>query len=206
LGRIPKSWEVVPVEELCSEIVDCVNKTAPVSEQPTPFKMIRTTNVRNGRIDIENVRFVSEETFKVWTRRGALKEGDIVFTREAPVGEYGLVTKPDGLFLGQRTMLYRPDETKTNPTYLMHCFATNLTKKQLEDMTGGSTVGHMRVPDCSKIKFLKCQLEEQNAIVKVLSSVDNRIEQVAIKLSQTESLKKSLMQDLLTGKVRVTVN
>jgi type I restriction enzyme S subunit len=206
LGRIPKSWEVVPVEELCSEIIDCVNKTAPVSEQPTPFKMIRTTNVRNGRIDIENVRFVSEETFKVWTRRGALKEGDIVFTREAPVGEYGLVTKPDGLFLGQRTMLYRPDETKTNPTYLMHCFATNLTKKQLEDMTGGSTVGHMRVPDCSKIKFLKCQLEEQNAIVKVLSSVDNRIEQVAIKLSQTQSLKKSLMQDLLTGKVRVTVN
>ena len=206
LGRIPKSWEVVPVEELCSEIVDCVNKTAPVSEQPTPFKMIRTTNVRNGRVDIENVRFVSEETFKVWTRRGTLKEGDIVFTREAPVGEYGLVTKPDGLFLGQRTMLYRPDETKTNPTYLMHCFATNLTKKQLEDMTGGSTVGHMRVPDCSKIKFLKCQLEEQNAIVKVLSSVDNRIEQVAIKLSQTQSLKKSLMQDLLTGKVRVTVN
>jgi type I restriction enzyme S subunit len=206
LGRIPKSWEVVPVEELCSEIVDCVNKTAPVLGQPTPFKMIRTTNVRNGRIDIENVRFVSEETFKVWTRRGALKEGDIVFTREAPVGEYGLVTKPDGLFLGQRTMLYRPDETKTNPTYLMHCFATNLTKKQLEDMTGGSTVGHMRVPDCSKIKFLKCQLEEQNAIVKVLSSVDNRIEQVAIKLSQTKSLKKSLMQDLLTGKVRVTVN
>ena len=206
LGRIPKSWEVVPVEELCSEIIDCVNKTAPVSEKPTPFKMIRTSNVRNGLIDIENVRFVSEETFAVWTRRGTLKEGDIVFTREAPVGEYGLVTKPEGLFLGQRTMLYRPNEKKTNPSYLIHCFATNLTKNQLEGMTDGSTVGHMRVPDCSKIKFLKCPLEEQNAIVKVLSSIDQRIDRMSMKHSQTQSLKKSLMQDLLTGKVRVTVN
>ena len=206
LGRIPKSWEVKSVSEICTDIIDCVNKTAPVVEHPTPYKMIRTTNVRYGEIDTDNVRYVSEETFKIWTRRGVLQENDIIFTREAPVGETGLVDEPNGLFLGQRTMLYRADPSQTNPHFLLFAFQSEYCKKQLEDMTGGSTVGHMRVPDCSKIKFLHCSKDEQDQISSSISSINNNILSLKRRLAQTQSLKKSLMQDLLTGKVRVQVN
>ena len=72
-------------------------------------------------------------------------------------------------------------------------------------MTGGSTVGHMRVPDCSKIKFLRCPLDEQKKIADILTSIDDSIQQQQRELQQTQNLKKSLMQDLLTGKVRVKV-
>jgi type I restriction enzyme S subunit len=206
LGRIPKSWEVKSVSEICTDIIDCVNKTAPVVEHPTPYKMIRTTNVRYGEIDTDNVRYVSEETFQIWTRRGVLQENDIIFTREAPVGETGLVDEPNGLFLGQRTMLYRADPSQTNPHFLLFAFQSEYCKKQLEDMTGGSTVGHMRVPDCSKIKFLHCSKDEQDHIASSISSINNNILSLKRRLSQTQSLKKALMQDLLTGKVRVQVN
>ena len=47
---------------------------------------------------------------------------------------------------------------------------------------------------------------EQNTIVDILSSIDLKIVSLEKKLHQTQSLKKSLMQDLLTGKVRVSVN
>jgi len=206
LGRIPKSWEVKPVRDICIEIIDCVNKTAPVVDQTTPYKMIRTTNVRNGEIDIDSVRYVSKETFDIWTRRGVLQKNDLVFTREAPVGEIGLVHEPIGLFLGQRTMLYRTNPLTTNHNFLLFAFQTEYCKKQLEDMTGGSTVGHMRVPDCSKILFLHCSKSEQNQIASIILSQNNTISTLIQKLHQTQSLKKSLMQDLLTGKVKVTVN
>jgi len=47
---IPKGWEVRPIKDLCESIIDCVNKTAKLFELCDPYKMIRTTNVRNGRV------------------------------------------------------------------------------------------------------------------------------------------------------------
>ena len=39
-------WPLVAVEDVCELIVDCVNKTAPVVPTATPYRMIRTTNVK----------------------------------------------------------------------------------------------------------------------------------------------------------------
>ena len=49
-------------------------------------------------------------------------------------------------------------------------------------------------------------LPEQKKIVSILSSIDKNIEDKQQKLQKNQFLKKSLMQDLLTGKVRVQVN
>ena len=100
-------WPLRRIEDLCIAIVDCLNRTAPVVDGPTDFRMIRTTNVRNGWIDLNNARYVDEPTFRKWTRREVPKRGDIVLTREAPLGEVGMIRTNDSVFLGQRTVLYR---------------------------------------------------------------------------------------------------
>src|SRR5471032_2882177 len=97
-------WPLVEVDKVCELIVDCVNKTAPVVADATPYRMIRTTNVRNGRISLAGCRYVEQATFDKWTRRAKLQRGDVVLTREAPIGEVGIVTESDGIFLGQRLM------------------------------------------------------------------------------------------------------
>lgn len=100
-------WPRVMVKDVCISIVDCVNRTAPVVEYETPYRMIRTTNVRDGRIDLSTCRYVTEETFRRWTRRLDVHEGDVILTREAPIGEVGFVRGIKNVFLGQRTMQYR---------------------------------------------------------------------------------------------------
>lgn len=57
--------------------------------------------------------------------------------------------------------------------------------------------------DLIGIKIAVPPLNEQNKIASVLSSIDDNILEKKRKLEQTKSLKKSLMHDLLTGKVRV---
>ena len=57
-----------------------------------------------------------------------------------------------------------------------------------------------------KLKLPLPPIKEQSEIAKVLHSIDNSIAADKDKLAQTQSLKKSLMQDLLSGKVRVQVN
>jgi hypothetical protein len=60
-------WPVVAVVDVCSLIVDCVNKTAPVVPEKTPFRMIRTTNVRYGRIDLSECERLSRNAV-FWLR------------------------------------------------------------------------------------------------------------------------------------------
>lgn len=206
VGRIPKAWDVVQISELCTDVVDCVNKTAPVVDYKTPYKMLRTTNIKNGRVDTDNVRCVTKETYHTWTRRMKPESGDLIFTREAPVGECGVLKDSKGVFLGQRTMMYRANKTKTSSGYLMYSLMSEYGQKQLENFSGGSTVPHMRVPDCSKILIKLPSLKEQRIIVDSLNSLNFSRQKKEQKVSKLSSLKKALMQDLLTGKVRVNVD
>ena len=57
---VPKGWTRLPIQDVCETIVDCVNKTAPTVDYETPFKMIRTSNVRDGRVITTDVRYVSK--------------------------------------------------------------------------------------------------------------------------------------------------
>ena len=199
---IPEGWAYLPIKELCASIVDCVNKTAPIVDYETPYKMIRTTNVRYGKVDTKNVRCVEKETFEKWVRRGAPKKGDIIFTREAPVGEAGLLNSNDMLFLGQRTMMYRADSNKSNHLFILYSLQTRFCQKQIENFSNGGTVAHMRVPDCGKIILRVPPLPEQKKIAQILSTWDEAIETVEKLIANSQQKKKALMQQLLTGKKR----
>ncbi|MGE6135723.1 restriction endonuclease subunit S [Aeromonas salmonicida] len=200
---VPNGWKRVPIKDACESIIDCVNKTAPVVDYETPFKMIRTTNVRNGRVNTEDVRYVTEETYLQWVRRGRPQVGDIIFTREAPVGEVGILEDAHGIFLGQRTMMYRASNRRADNYFLFYALSSQFCQKQIEDLSNGGTVAHMRVPDCSEILINLPPRQEQNKIAKIISTWDRAISTTEQLLANIQQQKKVLMQQLLTGKKRL---
>ncbi|MEI7510700.1 MAG: hypothetical protein WCJ84_00910 [Candidatus Peregrinibacteria bacterium] len=109
-------WHRVKIKDGCLSIIDCVNKTAPKVDFKTPYKMLRTTNIKKGWIDVENVGYVNEEVYKKWTRREIPQVGDVILTREAPLGEVGLLRTDDKVFLGQRLVSYRANPKILNNT------------------------------------------------------------------------------------------
>ncbi|MEG3767951.1 restriction endonuclease subunit S [Alteromonas sp. 14N.309.X.WAT.G.H12] len=170
-------WPRVRISEVCELIVDCVNKTAPKSEFPTEFKMLRTPNVKNGRVDTSNCFYVTEDTYLKWTRRATVNRNDVLLTREAPLGEVGIVKSEEKLFLGQRLMQYRADQTKLDPDFLVYSFLSPDLQHQLRMHEGsGSVVSHIRVGDCSKFEINLPPLTTQKSIAKILGELDQRIE------------------------------
>ena len=168
-------WEEVQVDELCELIVDCVNKTAPLSKLPTPFKMIRTPNIKDGLVNTEDCRTVEQETFDKWTRRADVKAGDVLLTREAPLGESGIVRGEEKLFLGQRIMQYRANNKKILPEFLNYAFLSPGLQHQFRMHEGsGSVVSHIRVGDCSKFKVPLPPIRTQHLIVDLLSRIDDK--------------------------------
>jgi type I restriction enzyme S subunit len=169
-------WPRVEISKLCELIVDCVNKTASTTPGPTPYRMIRTTNVRNGRIDLADCKFVELPVFEKWTRRASLRSGDVLLTREAPIGEVGYVFDGSGLFLGQRIMQYRANLKILNPRFLLYAFLSPELKCQFGAHEGsGSVVSHIRVGDCYKFKIPLPPIDEQERISSILGAIDDRI-------------------------------
>ena len=170
------NWPRVRVSDVCELIVDCVNKTAPVSPVPTPYKMIRTPNIKNGRVSTDDCRCVDADTFAKWTRRATVERNDVLLTREAPLGEVGIVNSSEQLFLGQRIMQYRADQSKLDPHFLLYSFLSPDLQHQFSMHEGsGSVVSHIRVGDCSKFELNLPPLAMQKRISEILRNLDNKI-------------------------------
>lgn len=186
-------WPVLRAEQVCDLIVDCVNKTAPTVGERTAYRMIRTTNVRNGRIDLSDCKYVSQETYEKWTRRAQLQSGDVVLTREAPIGEVGFVRESEGVFLGQRLMQYRANKAMLEPRFLLFSFLSPALQHQFGSHEGsGSVVSHIRVADCFKFELAVPPLNEQRVIAETLGALDDRIDN----LRQTNATLEAIAQAL----------
>lgn len=170
-------WKKYELRELCSDIIDCVNKTAPISEVPTKYRMLRTSDIRGGKVNLDNLNCVSKETYDKWTRRGKLQVGDIVFTREAPLGEVGLIrTSAENLFLGQRLVLFRANRDVCDNRFLLYSLLFRDNKQAIIQKGVGSTVLHLRVPECERITIHAPKLTVQHRIADILSAYDDLIE------------------------------
>ncbi|RJX51896.1 hypothetical protein DP106_00870 [Halonotius pteroides] len=188
-------WDVVEVREACELIVDCINNTAPTVDGPTPYKMLRTTNIGEGRIDLSDVDYVTEETYEEWIRRAEVNKGDVLLTREAPLGDVGLVREDDTVFLGQRVMQYRPDPEVLDSRYLTYAFLSPFVQNQIHKYKGsGSTVDHIRVPECEKIKIPLPPLEYQKKIADVLTDFDDKIQTNIEMNDRLEAIADALFQ------------
>ena len=202
IGLIPEDWEVATTEQVCELVVDCKNRTPPFVDS-SEFAVVRTPNVRDGRFVYEDLRFTDEESFHEWTARAVPKAGDILITREAPLGEVCLVPTEIKVCLGQRMMLYRPDLTEADNIFLLYSLMAPAVQNCLLKKIGGSTVGHAKVNDIRTLAVPLPPLPEQRSISQALSDVDALIAALEKAIGKKRAIKTATMQQLLTGKKRL---
>ena len=196
-----KQWPTVNIQEVCDLIVDCVNRTAPLSEIPTPYNMIRTTNVRYGKVDLTNVRYVTKSIFERWNRRATPRAGDVLLTREAPFGEAGLIEGDEHVFLGQRLMLYRVSPSIMLPEFLLWSFMDSFLLEQFNASGSGSTVKHIPLPACRSFELRLPPMKVQAVFAERLRTVDLLHKRTSQSLNQLSSLFASLQHRAFRGEL-----
>lgn len=171
LTMFGRDRELKSVSDLCDLVVDCVNRTAPVVARVTPYKMLRTTNIRNGLVDTSNVQYVEKDVFERWNRRASPRDGDVILTREAPVGEAAVFRGDDQVFLGQRLMLYRVDPAALTSDYLAACFRSPILQEQFHRLGSGSTVKHLPLPACRSFSIPVAPISDQRAFSERVAAI-----------------------------------
>jgi type I restriction enzyme S subunit len=204
LGRIPVEWKVSPAENLCLAVIDCKNRTPPATMDGHP--VIRTPNVRHGEFVFDGLAWTDEKSYEIWVARGKPRVGDVVITREAPYGEACQIPPNIPLpCLGQRMMMYQTDPTKLRSDYLVFALYSQAVQTRLFELAGGSTVGHIKVGDIRTLPIPHpVNIAEQKLISLALSKASTELKELVEQKNKFTSVKTALMQDLLTGRKRVT--
>jgi len=201
---VPKEWVSVSLLKLCLVVVDCHNKTAPYVEKGIP--LIRTSNIRHGVINFkEKMKYVNEETYEYWSRRCPPESGDILFTREAPMGESAIVPEGTKVCMGQRMMLLRVIRELSDLDYLHIALMEPLFQKRFQNFKVGVGVQHLRVGDVEKSVIALPSLEEQKEIVRVANEKMDSIKRLELEighqLKKAEKNKKSVLVSAFSGKL-----
>lgn len=192
-------WEKVAIKSVCKGIYDGPHATPPVSDTGAIFLGI--SNFSNGRLDLSDIRFISENDLPRWTKRVTPQARDIVFSYEATLNLYAVI--PDGFrgCLGRRMALIRVDEEKAYYKFLYYYFYSDAWRVVIQENTVlGATVD--RIPLIKFPDFLidLPPLVTQHQIADILSAYDNLIEnnQKQIKLLEeaTQRLYKEWFVDL----------
>jgi len=202
IGRIPVEWEVKPLHKLTSYVVDCPHTTPNFLEGGV--LVARTFNIKDGNFDLDNASFISESEYVQRISRLEPQPRDLIFTREAPVGQAFIVPEGMRVCLGQRTMLIRCDETFLNPNYLLENLYSQDIQMCFDRMVGGTTNPHLNVADVRCLPIKQPNLQEQINIVVTLTKIRLSLATTQRYKDQLQAVKTGLMQDLLTGKIRVT--
>ena len=179
------------LDELCVQITDCPHSTP---QWLSSGKLVlRNFNIHNGRIDLSNVSYTDDETFFARNKRATPIPGDIVMSREAPMGEVAIIPNGFECCLGQRMVLLHPDTTVCNGKFLMYSLLSPFVQKQIKRSdTTGSVVSNLCIPDLCALEIPYVNIERQECIVALLSDIDSQIDNNNAIAAELEGMAKDL--------------
>lgn len=205
LGRIPKEWSPKILN-------DCINKSTTITygivqtyehiEDGIP--VLRTIDLKeNGLNSIDNLLRTKKSISDMY-KRTLLLENDIVCNVRASVGDFNIVAIDYVGCNTTRGVARICPSDGVNNNYLLWFLKSYQNEKQMELLIKGTTFIDINIADLRKIIVLLPSKTEQDLIADKLDKIQTTFHKYNIELSKLKSIKTGLMQDLLSGKKRVT--
>lgn len=206
VGRIPVGWESLSLSNLVNperNITYGIVQAGPHCEEGVPY--IRVSDMTERKLNLKGMLRTSPEIADKY-KRSAVSAGDIVYALRGVIGHVQLVPNElDGANLTQGTARISPKEG-VDSNYLLWAMKSPYVEFQNDLEAKGSTFREVTLASLRKIEVAIPPVSDQITITSCLNSIESKEFSAEDKLNQLKSIKKGLMQDLLTGKVRVQVD
>lgn len=206
LGRIPTAWKIKRLSELVPENAPiCYGILMPGKSIPGGIPVIKVKDIKDGSISENELLLTSKEIDKKYTR-SRVKAGDILLTIRGTTGRTAIVTHSlDGANITQDTARIRISIHELSK-YVFVYLQSPQGQSQITYNTIGQAVKGINLEEVRKLMVILPTAEERQVISNIMESFDKKLEYMTKKLKHLTHFKKALMQDLLTGNVRVNVN
>ncbi len=206
VGVIPEDWEVKNVSESCLIKARIGWQGLKKSEYMSSgdYLLITGTDFDNGQVNWKSCAYVSKARYEQDSNI-KIRPQDILISKDGTIGKVaylGMIPKAGTLNSG--IFVIRANDRKIDQVFLSKIFMSFYFEEFLNRLVAGSTINHLYQKDFVKFCFPLPNSEEQVAIAAALSDVDSLISALTKKIEKKKAIKQGLMQQLLTGKKRLS--
>lgn len=204
-GKVPVGWHIIKGNRITDKITKGQSpKWQGFEYQEEGILFVTSENVRDGYIEIDNPKYLPIE-FHNKIKNSQLQKGDILINIVgASIGRCAVFNLDvEYANTNQAVCVFRPDE-ENDSNFLSYYFQLGYTQQRLLGTQVETARANLSLGDFRKFKFIIPEdPNEQKQIAAKLNEVNSTIEDKQSKIKSLQRLKKSLMQNLLTGKVRL---
>lgn len=168
------------------------------------YFLVTGTEFESGYIAWNKCHFVDEERYKQ-DKYIQLRPRDILVTKDGTIGKVALVTGlPGPATLNSGIFVIRPIDNAFNTEFFYYLLCSQVFSEFLGQLAAGSTINHLYQKDFVSFSYwTPPTIEEQAAIANILNCIDSELIALKIRLNKTRAIKQGMMQQLLTGKIRL---
>lgn len=168
-------WRQATLRDAGVQLIDCDHRTPAAAESGYPY--IAIPQLKDGRIDLSEVRRISAEDFADWTRKLRPKANDVIVVRRCKSGVSAVV--PEGLecAIGQNLVVLRADGKSIYPPYLRWLVRGAEWWSEVNTYINvGAVFDSLKCKDIPHFRVLVPSIDKQREISGFLRALDDRIE------------------------------
>lgn len=197
-GRIPEDWNVVNLNEIGQSLIGLTYKPENIREHGT--LVLRSSNIQNNSLAFSDNVYVEMEL----PQRVIVQKDDILIcvrngSRQL-IGKCALIDETTaGSAFGAFMSVFRTDHSK----FVFYQFQSNIIQGQINEIMG-ATINQITNKDMASFTIpLPTDQAEEKAIALIIEDMDNEITALENRRAKTNALKQGMMQELLTGRIRL---
>ena len=186
-------WEEYRLKDILAQVIDNRGKTPPLADNGYP--LLEIASMGNNRINYSKIsKYVDNETYKKFFR-GYIEYGDVLFSTVGfYAGEVSYYDKQIDCTIAQNIVGLR--FKGNNSLFMTYLLSEPKNKKRIKAIEMNQAQPSIKVTQFVELKFKVPCLEEQQKIANILSKLDELIEEKKALLSDWQSFKKGLLQQM----------
>ena len=202
---IPKGSRLIRLGHLCTRIVDGPHFSPNYVDEGYMF--ISAGNIRTDRWLLKDVKYVSEKDYREFCKRVTPEIGDVLYTKGGTTGVARVVDIEEPFQVWVHVAVLKIKKEIVNPFYLAYALNSAKCYEQSQLYTRGATNNDLGLTRMSDIYLPLPKMEAQSEIVtyldKQLGQFSQAIEITEKEIARLSELKVVLMQNAVTGKIKV---
>jgi type I restriction enzyme S subunit len=204
LGLIPREWETDELINLTKLVTDGAHFSPVPQEKGLPIGNVK--DMRDSNFDYDKCTKILPEVFKLLVRQNCSPlKGDVLLSKDGTIGKVIHFEDDREIVLLSSIAIIRVNEL-LDSRYLSWALESEYFDKALYALLSGSALKRITLKDILKIRLpFSKDLIEQKLIASRLQKTKDKIQTEQQALAKYQQLKAGLMQDLLTGRVEVSV-
>ncbi len=204
VGAIPEDWKPTALARVCAFITKGSTPTTyGFKWEPFGVLFLRSECISENGLDLSQSMFISPSAHAT-LHRSEVENGDILITITGNVGRVVLLKGVGKTNINQHIARIRVTHPEAHAEYIFHFLSQRASRFRFASITTGQAYPQISLKQVREamVPFPPTKAE-QEAIAGILSDMDAEIAMLEAKLTKANQVKQGMMQELLTGKIRL---